>query len=300
MAVSLTPLQALCFMVIYCLIYLLPLYALPATRPSPIRSRDAPDSIRARIRAVSASTLICSLTTFFILRHTDLPSSPLRHMGYWPVGLSETANVLLLTALLFSAPIYESLLIDGWWRDWVRLDPLGSLWTHWPTWRNLVAGPITEECLFRAAAVPLLLLAGSETNFVIFVSPLIFGLAHIHHFYEFRLANPQTPLAMAVVRSLVQLTYTSIFGSYATFIFLRTGSILAAISVHILCNTMGLPRLWGSLHPYWITRQSEPKVWYGHVFISTVLYYLLLLGGATLWWANLYSLTQSPMALALL
>ncbi|PHH59651.1 hypothetical protein CDD81_2774 [Ophiocordyceps australis] len=287
-------------MVIYCLIYVLPLYAWSATRPSPRRSRDAPDSIRARIRAVSASTFACSLTTFFILHCTHLPSSPLRRMGYWPLGLFETVNALFLTALLFAAPIYESLLIDGWWRGWVRLEPLRHLWAHWPTWRNLVAGPITEECLFRAAAVPLLLLAGSETGLVIFVSPLVFGLAHIHHFYEFCLTHPQTPLAMALVRSLVQLTYTSIFGSYVTFIFLRTGSILAAIFVHILCNAMGLPRLWGSLEPYWITHRSEPKVWYGPAFISTIVYYSLLLGGATLWWVNLYSLTQSPMALALL
>ena len=60
-------------------------------------------------------------------------------MGYWPIGLFETARSLLLTALLFTAPLYEYLLIDGGWIEWSRLTPLRVLWTNWPAWRNLVA-----------------------------------------------------------------------------------------------------------------------------------------------------------------
>lgn len=155
----------------------------------------------------------------------------------------------------------------------------------------LSQGPVTEECLFRSAAVPLLLLAGAGLTSIVFLSPLVFGLAHLHHFYEFRLAHPQTPLAVAVAHSALQFSYTSIFGAYATFIFLRTGSLLAAISVHALCNALGLPRVWGVVEPHWLsTGQPSPTLW-------TVLYYMLLAGGPILWWSNLYSLTRSPMAL---
>ncbi|KAM4062243.1 CAAX protease self-immunity domain-containing protein [Hirsutella rhossiliensis] len=306
--------QAYCLLIAYCLVYVLPLYASAATRASPARSRDAPEAIRARIRAVSLSTTVCSVSTLLIIHRFAPVASltfasasgysttghrsqfPIHLMGYWPLGLPETAKAHLLTALLFAGPLYECLFIDGVWRRWPKLKPLRHVWLDWPTWRNIVAGPVTEECLFRSAAVPLLLLAGSDSTNIILRSPLVFGLAHLHHFYEFRITHPQTPLITAVARSVFQFLYTYIFGVYATFIFLRTGSLLAAISAHALCNSMGLPRLWGAVEPHWLFRRDlsappSPATW-------TALYYLLLVAGFALWYSNLYALTESPMALA--
>ncbi len=48
-------------------------------------------------------------------------------------------------------------------------------------------------------------------------------------------------IAQALLAVLVQLSYTSIFGAYASFIFIRGGHIAAAIAAHIFCNFMGLP-----------------------------------------------------------
>lgn len=60
-------------------------------------------------------------------------------MGYWPIGIGDTAKALLLTGLLFAAPLYECMVIDGYWNQWLRLEPLCRLWTEWPMWRNMVA-----------------------------------------------------------------------------------------------------------------------------------------------------------------
>jgi prenyl protein peptidase len=61
-------------------------------------------------------------------------------MGYWPVGLAETLKSCLLTGLLFAAPLYEALVIDGGWREWISgFQPLRDIWAEWPAWRNLVA-----------------------------------------------------------------------------------------------------------------------------------------------------------------
>ncbi|KAL3963697.1 hypothetical protein ACCO45_000701 [Purpureocillium lilacinum] len=183
----------------------------------------------------------------------------------------------------------------AFWIQWLRLEPVHHVWTEWPTWRNMVAGPVTEECLFRSAAVPLLLLAGSDMRSIIFFSPVVFGVAHVHHFYEFRVTHPGTPLAVAVARSVLQFSYTSIFGAYATFIYLRTGSLIAAVSIHTLCNSIGLPRVWGVVEPYWLHTHVSKQA--RCLLPWTVLYYALLLGGCLLWKFNLYSLTDSPMAL---
>lgn len=109
----------------------------------------------------------------------------------------------------------------------------------------LIQGPITEEVLFRSASIPLFLLSRASVKTIVFLTPAIFGLAHVHHFYESRVTNPHQSLLSAVLTSLFQLSYTWVFGSFATFLYLRTGSLLACIVAHAFCNWMGLPRVWG-------------------------------------------------------
>lgn len=60
-------------------------------------------------------------------------------MGYWPVGLAETAKTLLLTAILFAGPLYETFIVYGAWRDWLSFQPVIELFSEWTTWRNIVA-----------------------------------------------------------------------------------------------------------------------------------------------------------------
>ncbi|KAI1074073.1 hypothetical protein F5B20DRAFT_564766 [Whalleya microplaca] len=212
-------------------------------------------------------------------------------MGYWPPGLAETGKSLFLTAVLFAGPLYETLVVDGAWPVWLSRQPWERRYGEWTTWRNIVAGPLTEEVLFRSASVPLMLLAQTSVSKTIFLSPLIFGLAHVHHFYEFRVTHPQVPVATGVLRSLVQLSYTTLFGAYVTFLFLRTGSLLAIVVVHAFCNCMGLPRFWGRVEPLPQGGNNRPSV------LWTVVYYVLLVAGAVGWWRNLGVLTGSENAL---
>ncbi|KAK6189302.1 hypothetical protein LQW54_013406 [Pestalotiopsis sp. IQ-011] len=279
-------------LVIYTLVYVIPFYLSSKTRPSRTLSRDAPSVIRARVTSVSLTCIFCSVCTFLVLTsqgHATRPDA-VRSMGYWPVGLAETAKTLLLTAILFAGPLYETFIVYGAWRDWLSFQPVAELFGEWTTWRNIIAGPFTEEVLFRSASVPLMLLAQTSVTKTIFLSPVIFGLAHLHHFYEFRISHPQVPVSVSLLRSLLQLTYTSLFGAYATFLFLRTGSLLAIFVVHAFCNCMGLPRFWGRVEPINETGEAKarPSV------LWSVVYYVLLVIGAYSWWKNLGLLTKSP------
>ncbi|KAI8635017.1 CaaX protease [Xylariaceae sp. FL1651] len=231
----------------------------------------------------------------------------LHSMGYWPVGLAETGRSLLLTAILFSGPLFETLVVEGGWRHLFSLQSMSGLFGEWIVWRNIVAGPFTEEVLFRSASVPLMLVAQTSVTQTIFLSPVIFGLAHFHHFYEFRVTHPHVPVLTGLLRSLLQFSYTSLFGAYATFLFLRTGSLLTIFIVHAFCNIMGLPRFWGRVQP--LTNEGEPQVnedrdgkkvsmKKAKAWIPwTVTYYVLLVGGAVGWWRNLSVLTESSNAL---
>ena len=139
------------------------------------------------------------------------------------------------------------------------------------------------------------MIGGTSAAHITFLSPLVFGMAHLHHFYEFRLTNPQVPIAAAIIRSLVQLTYTTLFGAYENFLFLRTGSLVGVIIVHTFCNGMGLPRVWGAVEPHWLLNEELEQP--GAKLVWTTVYYVLLFGGMIVWWNSLYMLTESSGAI---
>ncbi len=150
---------------------------------------------------------------------------------------------------------------------------------------------------------------------IVFITPLYFGIAHIHHFYEYTLTHPHTPLLPAMARSLFQFAYTSFFGFYAAFVFLRTANLPAVILAHSFCNYMGLPRLWGrveapvAMGPPDFAKKEDPKsplqttaarmqVAQGRLnFAWTLAYYLLLVLGAVGFSYYLWDLTDSANAL---
>lgn len=126
---------------IYTLVYVLPFYFSSTTRPSRTLSRDAPSVIRARVTSVTLTCLVCSVITFLLLTSKGHATNAdaIHSLGYWPVGLAETARSLLLTAILFIGPLFEHFVVHSGWRDWLALQPVSELFNEWVTWRNIIA-----------------------------------------------------------------------------------------------------------------------------------------------------------------
>ncbi|KAG9241783.1 CAAX protease self-immunity-domain-containing protein [Calycina marina] len=310
---SISTTVAITSLIVYTLIYVLPLYISPASRPSHGLNRDAPSVIKRRTQLVSTSCIACSIITFFVLYTHASNSSPtqnvlegMHRMGYLPIGLGETIKALALTATLFMGPLFEGG-IEGRWRRWLKLEDAYAVLSSWQGWRNFVTGPITEEILFRSAAVPLLLLAQISNTTIIFLTPVVFGLAHVHHFYEYRITHPHDPIIQAILRSVLQFTYTTLFGGYVTFLYLRTGSLLSVIFVHAFCNWQGFPRFWGKVSAGETVmgpdigeskRSEDGPARSAELGLGwTVAYYVILCIGAWGWWRLLWPLTASESAL---
>ncbi|KAK6944025.1 Type II CAAX prenyl endopeptidase Rce1-like [Dillenia turbinata] len=109
-------------------------------------------------------------------------------------------------------------------------------------WRNYVVAPLTEELVFRACMIPLLLCGGFAAYSSIFLCPIFFSLAHLNHLWEYY-HQQNCSLLKAFLVAGFQLGYTVIFGTYASFLFLRTGHLVSPLLAHIFCNFMGLPVL---------------------------------------------------------
>ncbi|CAA6663724.1 unnamed protein product [Spirodela intermedia] len=120
------------------------------------------------------------------------------------------------------------------------LDSILNVGSNMLFWRSFLVAPVTEEIVFRACMIPLLLCGGFKTLSIIFFSPIFFSLAHLNHFLELYCQRGYSFLRASMVVGL-QLGYTVIFGGYASFLFLRTGNLICPVMAHVFCNMMGLP-----------------------------------------------------------
>ncbi|KIW18182.1 hypothetical protein PV08_02470 [Exophiala spinifera] len=300
--------------VVFTLIYVVPFYLSRSTRPSPVLNRDAPSVIRARIRIVTLACIAASSATFYLLVVTakSTPVNALHIMGWWPVQLTDVVKCCALTFLLFLGPLFEKLYVERGLNGVRRRREILETLQSWQGYRNYVAGPITEEVIFRSVLISIHLLAKVSATKIVFLTPLYFGIAHVHHFYEFTLTHLHTPLLPALLRSVFQFGYTTLFGWIAGFIYLRTGSIYACILVHTFCNWIGLPRFWGRvqrreeypLSPIAIRGKDDTDTIQAggrggpQGLKLTVAYYVLLLIGAYSFYAALWPLTASSLALS--
>lgn len=217
--------------------------------------------LRRFICAAISSLLVLLLSSLLLaMRSVDVPSLlgvyGLRSDHIW----QSVVFPLSLTCLIYAGSLVLKFLlfIDSFRR---YLDSVGgfsfecaeyafrsaldrgiSVCSNILAWRNYVVAPLTEELVFRACMIPLLLCGGFKLSTVIFLCPVFFSLAHLNHLME--VYSRQNYNFIKVFLSVgLQLGYTLIFGSYASFLFIRTGHFLAPLVAHICCNYMGLPIL---------------------------------------------------------
>lgn len=121
------------------------LYVREASRPSPIKCKDVPSVIKARMAGVTvAVALIVILNQFVIERaqqagqHTGIQvwDDVLKGRGEWQLNLTKTLHALNVTATLFLGPLLESLWIEGGWRN--VDEGLVNALTSLRGWRNYI------------------------------------------------------------------------------------------------------------------------------------------------------------------
>ncbi|EFJ10367.1 hypothetical protein SELMODRAFT_427203 [Selaginella moellendorffii] len=187
-----------------------------------IRAKTQRQLLLQRFVCATLASVLSPLVCFIILPVGS--SSKLNLMGIRSDYLMQaTLYPLLLTALLYLGPLFVELLelIDGEQgaaNDHGFMASLIFLGQDVVAWRNYVVAPLSEEIVFRACMIPLLLCGGYSPTAAILISPTFFSL-------------------------VAQLGYTIVFGCYAAFLYVRTGHLIAAVVPHIFCNIMGFPDL---------------------------------------------------------
>ncbi|KAH9062728.1 hypothetical protein EDB87DRAFT_1605600 [Lactarius vividus] len=236
------------------------------------RWRDDPTVIKARLLSVSVSMMASlSLMHYIVVtnqgntnvsRYSLVLLSFIRSsQGVWDtatryLGFSFRMRDLpahLVTPMLFLGPLYGRYLAhDLLFMSPRTLNKPNKNTFDWIVFRNYVIAPISEELVWRSCLVCTYRLAGASNAFIVFLSPISFGSAHLHHVWETYNMYGRTRQALrrALLLTIFQFAYTTLFGFHSAFLLLRTGSLLPSISAHIFCNFMGFPQLQEELQRY--------------------------------------------------
>ncbi|XP_075693552.1 CAAX prenyl protease 2 isoform X3 [Rhinoderma darwinii] len=218
-------------------------------------SRDHPAVIKRRFTSV---LIVSSISPLFLWVWKELTGikadvAILSLMGFRLDGiLTATILPLLLTMILFLGPLVQLSLDCPWGLlDGLKVAFDSRFWmlcfTDMRWLRNQVIAPLTEELVFRACMLPMLVPCISPGT-AVFTCPLFFGIAHFHHVIE------QLRFRQGTVLS----------------IFLSAGHVIGPVLCHSFCNYIGFPAIFTALdHP----QRATIVLFY---MLGVVLFFLLL------------------------
>ncbi|CAR21963.1 CAAX prenyl protease [Lachancea thermotolerans CBS 6340] len=228
--------------------------------------RDDPKVIKTRMRRVVLATvvnlaLVPFLNSQFSTRGTSFKEGVLE-LGLIP-GVYSGTNVVFdfhsflvdsgcafkLACILYCGPLLDNVLyyvlVPGVSLREAVQDIKNELCDIWGV-RNYVFGPITEELFYTSMLVNSFLLTSRDDvtySTVLLLPPLFFGLAHLHHGWEMYTLGIYS-VTQVVSTALLQMTYTTLFGIFTNFVYIRTGrNFWCCCLLHSFANYMGLPKM---------------------------------------------------------
>lgn len=234
-------------------------------------NRYLPKVVKRRFLSVLSTSFICFIAVYMIGKHDSSDYTFTRWIGLRidSTLLNACLLPLMLTICLFLGPIIQSIIIrlfvkfhhenddddddydDGenegngtkihnQQKNSLNFNFLRNIF--W--WRNYVVSPFTEEFVFRSCMIPLLV-HNLHAKLTIFLTPLYFGVAHLHHIIESLWLNhtqkQYNNLKIILFEHFFQFFYTYLFGIYSSFLFLRCANLLPCFLCHAFCNYMGFP-----------------------------------------------------------
>lgn len=207
------------------------------------RTRDHPEIIKRRFVSVGIVALLVPPLLWCFSSYPSTSNLNGRTLFEW-LGLRFWGLIpalvlpLFLTMILFAGPLYLHY-IDGVFNLYLEPKYWSNSFKSLIWLRNHLVAPFSEEFIFRACMLPVLVPSIGEW-YAVFCCPLFFGVAHFHHMIE-RVILGQQGFKDGLKQSVFQLFYTTIFGAYSAFLFLRTGHLVAPVIAHAFCNHMGFP-----------------------------------------------------------
>lgn len=200
-------------------------------------NRNLPKVIKRRFLSVLSTSAICFIIVYFLSKNDEHHSlNELIGVRFdYQTFIHVLTIPLILTMILFAGPILQAFTLQN---HSITFNCFKNI--IW--WRNIVVSPFTEEFVFRSCMIPLLV-NSLGLKLTIFLTPLTFGLAHLHHILESVFNNNDRNLKIIILEHMFQLFYTYLFGLYSSFLFVRCANLIPCFVCHAFCNFMGFPNI---------------------------------------------------------
>mmetsp|Transcript_48834 Transcript_48834/g.110702 ORF Transcript_48834/g.110702 Transcript_48834/m.110702 type:complete len:286 (-) Transcript_48834:47-904(-) len=243
------------------------------------KDRNKVEVIQRRVVSVFGSCVASGILVFLSCEPAAGAPTLAELLGLQLEGsVQASVTALLLTMLLFAGPLLQlGLDLQSGdkpnWRD--RQE-------RWILLRNVLLAPLSEEFVFRSCTLLVLVKGGFSPVAALLLSPLLFALAHVHHFY---LDLSKRGMA-ALPAVFFTISYTSVFGAYAGGLLIRTGSFYSALVAHSFCNFMGFPDVGVFFNKYHFHRHRVH--WIGAMYIIGVIGFSWLLFPVTAGYSSWY------------
>lgn len=229
---------------------------------------------RTVLRRIATAIVVSILATAWVVLYFQVS---LEDIGLRRDGIFKVSVLSLLSAvILYIGPLVQPLFARGNDRTAVLMVYIRHIESEVERWdtalRNLVVAPLTEEWIFRGCMLAILL-PTMDVRVAVVTAPMLFGVAHTHHLLEWYRNPKDVQFSQAFGNVIFQFLYTTIFGSYASYLFVITKQISGVILAHSFCNFMGFPNFGG------ISECKHPRaVWSFYVFglVSFFLYLWIL------------------------
>lgn len=170
--------------------------------------RDEPKVIVLRSISVMVSTMFAIVMAYaYSGGQFNFPETSLREVSY----------TVFQTCVLMLGPFVHQLPINN--------KPVHVL----AIVRNLVVAPVCEEIVFRFCFYTILKESGLSNIESGIIAPVIFAMAHAHHFF-----------GRSASSIILSIAHTCMFGWIAFYLLLQR-SLWDAIISHSICNLIGLP-----------------------------------------------------------
>ncbi|KTW26095.1 hypothetical protein T552_02990 [Pneumocystis carinii B80] len=231
--------------VVYAVLYVLVLY-IPSINVN-LALRDTPAIIRYRIKVILYFCVFCGLSTAWLTKPSNKEYFPHAFfiLGIWPCNIWDVVRPVILVFSLFLGPFVKKTILlsdPSITRRSATSSSIDRSVKYYINWRNYVVGPFSEEFIFRSCMISLL--HQKSVLKIILITSILFGLAHMHHLYEYYRSFPSN-IKAGIFAYLFQFFYTMVFGSFVSYLYISTQNLWSIVLVHSFCNWMGFPQLYG-------------------------------------------------------
>lgn len=194
----------------------------------------------ALYRPISISVM--AVISYFLIYYFNVD-----HLFHWFYSPYLSKCSIFSTVILFLGPILQNIFtFINYDYTYIYKKSMNLYFKHLQrdifsaqTFKALVIGPVTEEMIYRSFACSLWESANISYLKTIFLLPFLFGVSHLN---KVLLEKKLSSIRLKDFAPYVgMLGFTTVFGWWEAFVWLRTHSYFTCVIIHTFCNYMQFP-----------------------------------------------------------